>query len=65
MPGDLDLSRAICRVCGEQTLLTGEVEGELSTFSQRHSLHSAFRIEVVVAARDELPDVDEIPRQRA
>lgn len=58
MPGDLDLSRAVCRVCGEIQVLSAdanEVTRELGSFSVRHSSHDVFRIDVVVADCDTLP----------
>ena len=67
MPRDLDLSSAVCRVCGEDKLLTADTtEGarELSNFSARHAHRSAFGIDVVVASHDELSEVESIPHQR-
>lgn len=61
VPSDLDRSRAMCRVCGETQVLSADpvqVTKELSIFSARHSEHDAFRIEVVVAGHDELPQSD-------
>ena len=63
MPSDLDRSRAVCRVCGEVQVLpadTDAVAKELSTFSARHSLHGAYRIDVVVANDVEMPHPDRL-----
>jgi len=67
VPGDLDLSRAVCRVCGEDMLLVADataVAKDLSNFSVRHTHRGAFRIDVVVAGHDELTETAGIPRQR-
>ena len=66
VPGNLDLSRAICRVCGEGTLLAAEatpVADELSSFSVQHMHDAAFCVDVVVAGPDELSEVDSAPFQ--
>jgi hypothetical protein len=67
VPRDLDLSRAVCRVCGEGKLLAadnGDGAQELSIFSERHTHRAAFAIDVVVASDDELTQADDVPRQR-
>jgi hypothetical protein len=67
MPTDLDRSRAVCHVCGQRELLprdAGAVSEELASFSRRHVHRDAFRVDVVVAAGDELPDPYGLPQQR-
>jgi hypothetical protein len=64
VPRDLDLSRAVCRVCGEGKLLASgatEVANELSRFSARHTHRAAFAVDVVVADQDELSEADGTP----
>jgi hypothetical protein len=68
MPTDLDRSRALCHICGQRELLPpdpGAVSEELASFSRRHVHRGGFRVDVVVADRDELPDLYGIPGQRA
>ena len=67
MPTDLDRSRAVCHLCGQRELLprdAGAVSEELASFSRRHVHRGGFRVDVVVADSDELPDPDGIPYQR-
>jgi len=67
MPTDLDRSRAVCHLCGHRELLPRDpdaVSEELARFSRRHVHRGSFRVDVVVANRDELPDADGIPYPR-
>lgn len=58
---DVDRSRAVCRVCGVERVLGGRREQPwvaLALFSDEHSNHDSFCIDVVVGT-------PEVPFQRA